>query len=171
MTKNIVLTGFMGTGKTVTARVLAAARKAPLFSTDTLVEEKAGKPISEIFAKDGQKAFRRLESEVVAGLAAREGAVIDCGGGIVLNPDNVTALKKNGVLFLLTATPELIWERIGRQKDRPLLDVKDPLNEIRRLLKEREGYYRQTDYIIDTNGLSGESTSEAILKILDEKKL
>ena len=158
----------MGAGKSVTAKCLAAAREAPLYSTDSLVEEKAGHPISEIFLREGEGAFRRLENEVVLDLAKKQGAVIDCGGGVVLNPENMKALRKNGIIIYLSATPEIVWERIKNQKHRPLLDVKDPLTEIRRLLHQRDPLYRQADHVVDTKGLTGETTCDAILKILDE---
>lgn len=168
MKKNIVLTGFMGAGKSVTAKCLADALKTFLYSTDKLVEEKAGHPISEIFLQDGEGAFRRMEHEVILDLAKKHGAIIDCGGGVVLNPENMKALKKNGIIFYLSATPELVWERVKNQKHRPLLQVADPLAEIRRLLVQREPLYRQADHTIDTKGLTGQTTCDAILKILHE---
>ena len=168
MKKNIVLTGFMGAGKSVTAKCLAVALGAPEYSTDSLVEQKAGQPISEIFLRQGEGSFRRLESEIVLGLAKKRGAIIDCGGGVVLNPENMKALRKNGIIFYLFATPEIVWERVKNQKHRPLLDVKDPLAEIQRLLSQREPLYRQADHTIDTKGLTGQTTCDAVLKILHE---
>jgi len=103
--------------------------------TDALVEQKAGKPIPEIFREDGEKAFRDLESEVVAEVSARGGQVIATGGGAVLRPENVTALRRNGRLILL----ERPAEELTPTADRPLADTRDKMD---RLWREREPIYR-----------------------------
>jgi len=102
--KNIILVGFMGTGKTVTGRVLAEQTGLELVDMDSIIEARAGKAISEIFAADGEAAFRAMERELVQELAQRDGLIISTGGGIVLNPDNISDFEKTGLVVCLKAS-------------------------------------------------------------------
>ena len=151
---NLVLAGFMGTGKSVIGRRVAAMARRPFLDMDAEIETRAGKRISRIFAEDGEAAFRDLESALAAEWGqARMGAVIACGGGVVLREENLTALGANGVLVCLTARPEVILERTGRSRKRPLLETKDREQKIRELLAARAPLYARIPNQIDTSDL------------------
>jgi 3-dehydroquinate synthase len=151
-TPNVVLIGFMGTGKTAVGRMVASRLGRPFIDTDRLIEERARRPIARIFAEEGEEAFRRLESEVVAEVSAREGAVLATGGGVVLRPENMARLRDHGVIVALRADPRAILGRVGSGEDRPLLGT-DRESSIRRLLEERSRAYSHADLTIDTSTL------------------
>ncbi|MHB8157378.1 MAG: shikimate kinase, partial [Desulfocucumaceae bacterium] len=137
--KNIVLIGFMATGKTVVGRVLAQRLGRQFLDIDEEIERVTGKTISEIFSRHGMIRFRSEESLIISKLSQRESLVIATGGGAVLNPENVTALKKNGVLVLIKATPEIIFKRVKQGKTRPLLaGASNMLLRISELMAQRE---------------------------------
>ncbi|MDP2654873.1 MAG: shikimate kinase [Candidatus Omnitrophota bacterium] len=171
MKKNIVLIGFMGSGKSFTGKDLGKKLNRRVLSTDDLVEKKAGKSIAEIFRDEGEKHFRALEKEVVAGIVCEEGVVVDCGGGIVLDPENVAALKKNGVLIYLRTSPEWVYRRVKGQVKRPLLNVPDPQKKIAELLKEREPAYRQADHTVDTDAKTWEEVGDEIVALCKNLRL
>ena len=120
---NIVLTGFMGTGKTTAGRLLAERLGMEFVDTDELLEERHG-PIAEIFETRGEAAFRELEHALAEELSDRRGVVISTGGRMMLDADNVTALSRTGRVFCLVATPDEIFDRVSSDADRtarPLL--------------------------------------------------
>ncbi|MFQ5780877.1 MAG: shikimate kinase [Nitrospiria bacterium] len=152
--KNVVLLGFMGTGKSIIGRRLAVEFGYRFVDTDQLIEERAGKRIPEIFAEEGEAWFRRLETETILDVSERTGCVISTGGGVPLNPDNMKALGRNGILVSLRARPEVILKRVQKRAGkRPLLQGPNPLSEIRRLLEEREVFYNRSAIIIDTSDI------------------
>ncbi|NLN16729.1 MAG: shikimate kinase [Firmicutes bacterium] len=160
---NIVLIGFMGSGKTTVGREVARRLGWSFVDTDDEIERGAGKSIAAIFADEGEDHFRRLEKEVVCRLAASKERVIATGGGVVKDGDNLRTLAATGVLFWLRLEPEEIYRRIrGQQVVRPLLEVADPLGEIRRLLQERESSYAKADFIIDGKG-TVDAVADAII--------
>jgi shikimate kinase len=164
MKKNIVLIGFMGSGKSTVARELGKRLKADVLASDALIEHKEGQTIHEIFESKGEDYFRDLEQGIIKDLALREGIVIDCGGGIVLRKDNLKNLKANGIVFYLQASPEVIYQRIKHEKHRPLLQVSDPLGRIKELYNQRLPLYNQADFTIDANGATIEGPVVEILK-------
>jgi len=147
---NIALIGFMGTGKSSVGQLVAAQLHFTFLDTDHVIEARAGKTISDIFAQDGEPAFRALEKKIVDELVTRKKTVISTGGGLPANPDNFASLKTHSLIVCLWASPEKIWERVRSQSHRPLLNEADPLAKIRRLLAEREPYYRQADVLLNT---------------------
>lgn len=152
--RNLVLIGFMGTGKSVLGRRVAALAGRPFFDMDTEIEKRAGKPIPRIFAEDGEPAFRDMESALAAEWGgALTGTVISCGGGVVLREENLRALSANGVLVCLTARPEIILERTARARNRPLLETQDREKKIRDLLAARAPLYARISNQIDTSDL------------------
>jgi shikimate kinase len=163
---NIVLVGFMATGKSTIGRELASRLSLQMVDTDDLIEEKAGKTISAIFSGEGEAAFRDLESEIALKVSRLSGHVVITGGGIVLREKNMEALKKAGPVFCLTATAEEILKRTEGTSHRPLLQTPDPLRRIRKLLMDREPYYAKADYTIDTTGMSIRQVVDCILGIL-----
>src|SRR5262245_28128798 len=127
-TRNIVLTGFMGTGKTTVGRLLAARLGYEFVDTDQVIVARHGE-IADIFRIRGEDAFRSIEGALATELASRERLVISTGGRMMLDPDNVAALGRNGLIFCLVAAPDEIFERISNDApavERPLLAVADP---------------------------------------------
>lgn len=148
----VVMTGMMGTGKTAVGERLAARLEAPFVDTDTLVEKAEGRSVAEIFATSGEAAFRAAERRAIAAALAVPRAVVATGGGAVVNPDNLAALRAAAPLVCLTARPEVILERAraGRVV-RPLLQGDDPAARLAALLAERAAAYAQADLTIDTS--------------------
>ena len=164
-TKNIVLVGFMGAGKTVTARVLAKRLGRVLVSTDEEIIRKEGRAITDIFRDSGEAYFRDVEQRTVRELSARSGLVIDCGGGVVLNKANLDALKAGGTVIYLKTSPEVVYARVKDQTHRPLLNVDDPLQKIKDLLATRASFYAQADCEVVTDGKTAEEEAEEIIDI------
>ena len=167
MNKNIILCGFMGSGKTVTGKALANRLNMDFIDIDAFIEENEKTSISDIFEKKGEEYFRNLETKAAITLGSRQNTVISCGGGTVLNPKNVTALKQNGDLFYLSVTPETVIKRLKNNSSRPLL-AENKEEKIKTLLKSRLPFYKAVaDYIIDSNQ-TVDFAVEQILKILGE---
>lgn len=162
--RNIILIGFMGTGKTVTGRILAERAGMELVDMDSIIEERAGRPISDIFATDGEATFRTMERDLARELSQREGLVISTGGGIVLNPENLNNFKKNGLLVCLTASPAVIFQRLENDTTRPLLSG-DKKDQIEALLQSRKPLYDAITHQIDSDQLDPRERADAILKL------
>ncbi|HAK88377.1 MAG TPA: shikimate kinase [Nitrospiraceae bacterium] len=162
--KNIVLTGFMGTGKTEVGRILAQKLGYTLVDADTEIEKEQKTTITEIFKQYGEPKFREIESGVIKRLSEMEKAVISTGGGAVLKQENMDNLRKRGVIFCLTASPETILERTSINNDRPLLQVENPLQKIKELLEFRRPYYEKADIMIDTEDKSPMEVAEEIIE-------
>ncbi len=150
--KNIVLLGFMGTGKSIIGRRLAVELGCRFADTDQMIEERAHKSIEKIFAEDGESRFRQLESETVRDVSGWSGYVISTGGGVPLHEENIEALSGNGILVSLKARPEVILRRVRKRIGRrPLLRGPHPLSRITHLLAERKPFYDQAAISIDTS--------------------
>jgi shikimate kinase len=147
---NLALIGFMGTGKTSVGRALAEHLGFEFLDTDELIQSRTGRSINDIFARDGEPAFRALERDVVKELSNRQKLVISTGGGLPTNPENLAALKEHALVVCLWSSPEKIWERVRNQSHRPLLHDPDPQKKIRDLLAAREPFYKQADVLINT---------------------
>lgn len=148
--RNVALIGFMGTGKTSVGHALASVLNFRMVDTDQMIEEQAGRRISDIFADDGEARFRELERQTIADLERHTRLVIATGGGAAANADNLASLRGHALLVCLWASPEAIWQRVRYQNNRPLLQDPDPQAKIRRLLAEREPFYRQADVLVNT---------------------
>lgn len=168
--KNLVLVGFMGSGKSTVSSMLSNILGMERISTDDCIEKIEGRTIADIFQGSGEEYFRAIEEKVVQDLAMQDNKVIDCGGGVILNPKNLEALKRGGILFYLQASPQCIYKRIKNEKNRPILNVKDILGKIEELLNVREGLYSQADYIIVTDDRSAENIAEEIARIIRSVK-
>ncbi len=160
----IVLTGFMGTGKSVVGRCLAERLGLSFVDLDNIIEEGAGMAIPEIFASEGESGFRRREREVIASLATRRDCVIATGGGAVLDPENVRNLKTGAVIVCLRADPTIILERIGADAHRPLLQGPDRLARIRELLEQRASAYAQADFSVEMGKFDLEEIVDRIVR-------
>jgi shikimate kinase len=147
---NIALIGFMGTGKTSVGRLVAEQLHFEYLDTDEAIQAQTGRVITDIFAQDGEPAFRKLEEKIVEELAHRKKTVIATGGGLPVNPKNLASLKTHALVVSLWSSPEKIWERVRHQSHRPLLHDADPQKKIRDLLAAREPFYKQADVLLNT---------------------
>lgn len=163
--KNIILVGFMGTGKTTIAAKLSHRLKMTYVSIDNLIEKREKCTINEIFTKSGEEYFRDVETEVVRDVAEMENVVVDTGGGVVLRDRNMELLRSSGMIICLTADPAVIMERTKKYKHRPLLNVEDPKRKIMELLKTRAPLYAKADHSIDTGSLTVRQVVEKIADI------
>ena len=170
MKNNIVIIGFMATGKTSVARYLANELGKEYVSTDEMIIKKENKTINSIFEEEGEIRFRELEIEVIKAISKMDNIVVDCGGGIVLNWINVTRLQEMGIIILLTSSVEQILERSGSSPERPLLNVQDTQEKITELLRFRKPLYeRAADVSIDTTNLKINDVVTRILEIVKAK--
>ncbi len=165
--KNVVLIGFMGSGKTLVSHLLEKQMQRPVISTDSEIEILEGISIEEIFAQKGEECFRLKEHDLVKSISDKNGVIIDCGGGIVVNEQNIANLKKNGVLIFLKASPKKILSNIRSQEHkRPLLNVVDPLSTIKKLLDKRIELYKCADFTIEMDEKSLEAVADEIQEIM-----
>jgi shikimate kinase len=165
MFKNIILTGFMGVGKTSVGTRLARDLRYKFVDTDDLIEADQKATINEIFAKMGESYFRDVETKIIRRVVEGEGLVISTGGGAVIREENRAAFRKGGLVVCLTARPEVIYDRIKHGTHRPLLRTEDPRAKIRELLASRSGFYKEADLIIDT---SEKSVDDAVREIKEK---
>ena len=180
MPRNIILVGFMASGKTSVGRALAESlsraaaaggdRGWTLVDADDVIVARAGKPIHRIFAEDGEPAFRELESSVIADLCAEDRQVIASGGGAFVSEQNREVMLAGGQVFYLSATPATILRRVQEEDAggpiRPLLAVDDPEARIAELLAARAPAYAQAHHRVDTDALTTEGVAELTLGIL-----
>ena len=152
---NIVLIGFMGCGKSTISRALNKRFSMEIVEMDQLIAQREGMSISEIFETHGEQYFRDAETNLLKELQNRTNVIISCGGGTPLREENVVEMKKNGKVFLLTATPETILERVKSSHDRPLLENNKNVEFISNLLNQRRDKYQAAaDFVIETDGKS-----------------
>ena len=165
---NIILIGFMGTGKTTVSKELAKMYGMKIVDSDQYIEEKEGMKIHDMFEKYGEQYFRDLESEAIKEILNNKNQIISCGGGIILRDENVENMKKNGNIVLLTASPSTILKRVKKDNNRPLLSSNVSKEDIIKLLEKRKSrYYGATDIYVDTDDKSvGEICEEIVKKIL-----
>ena len=167
MTKNIVLIGFMGTGKSSCGKALATRLGSAFIDLDKYIETKEKMSIPEIFAAKGEAYFREKEREAVREVVGRKGAVIATGGGTIKDEENFAALKNRGVIVCLTADVDTILARTSRRGERPVLDGQaDRRKGIEELLASRQAMYARADYSVDTSTLSPMQVTEEIMGFL-----
>ena len=148
---NLYLVGFMGTGKTTVGRAVAHRIGFHRLDSDHEIERLQGKSIPEIFAREGEPAFRAMEREFIEHGHPATRTLVACGGGLVVQPGMLEMLKGKGVVICLHASVESILARTARQRNRPLLDVEDPEARIRTLYAAREPIYRASGTLILTD--------------------
>ncbi len=166
--KNIVLTGFMGTGKTEVGKELSRLLGLKMIDIDNEIEKSKGITINDIFERYGESKFRDIETEMIKKISTEKNLIISTGGGAVLREENFRMLKENGIIVCLFATPETIFERTKNNSDRPLLKVDDPLKKIKELLEYRLPFYKKADIIIDTEGKTPLQIAEEIMKKINK---
>lgn len=171
--KNIVLIGFMGSGKTTLGLKLSYLLRMPVEDTDKLIERQEGRSITQIFADDGEACFRELETEMLRKCGEQKyERILSVGGGTPVNPVNRELLHKCGTVVYLRVSPEVVYERLKNDTTRPLLQCEDPLGKIRELLAVRDAIYTEcADIILDVdNRHSDELAEELQLQLRKQKK-
>ncbi len=161
---NLVLTGFMGTGKTAVGRRLAETLHVTFHDADAAIARRAGRSVADLFAGEGEAAFRKLESEVVSELSAQDRVVIATGGGALIDSENRENLQRKGLLVCLTAKTGTLLERLKDDMTRPLLQGEALPQKIDRLMKERETIYALCPIQIATDGKTITEVADEILK-------
>jgi len=162
--KNIVLTGFMGSGKSSVGDAIAKRLEMAVLDTDDLIEERVCMSINDIFTRYGEPHFRDVETGIVKEASKLDGHVIITGGGVVLNKVNIENLRSNGVIVYLYVSPKVAYNRVKEETHRPLLKVDDPLGKIQELMESRETFYADNDVQVDTTKLSVEHVASQVIK-------
>ena len=161
---NIVLIGFMGSGKSSIGRRVAAHLGFQFVDTDALLVERDGREIAEIFAREGEARFRDLETAVLESLSTREHCVISTGGGVILREENRALLRQLGLVVWLTASEDVIFERVSRTNTRPLLHTADPRETVTQLLAARRPLYAAAaQFTVDTTTLAHAAAADAVI--------
>jgi shikimate kinase len=166
--RNLVLVGFMGSGKSSVGRILSSLTGFALVDTDTLVAQEAGQSIPAIFKQHGEEHFRALETKVLQSLVGRIGLIVATGGGVITVAENRKILPEIGPVVWLDADTEHLYQRIKHSK-RPLLQTADPRRTVEELYRAREPFYREAATLrIDSGTLTHRQTAEAILSRLQQ---
>lgn len=169
--KNIVLVGFMGTGKSSAGRIVAERLGMKFIDMDDEIVRREGCSIPDIFRDRGEPAFRALERALVQELAGQEGYVVSTGGGIVLNPDNIRDFSATGLVICLTAQPETVLKRVEHDTNRPLLAGGDKLQKITELQAKRQPLYDAIPHKIPTEGHRPADTADAVVAMYNQYAL
>ena len=164
MSRNIILTGFMGTGKTTVGQLVAAQLGREFIDMDDLIESREGRPISQIFADEGEPYFRRLEADLCRELAAKSGLVIATGGGALVPEANLRVMERTGLVICLDCRPDVLWQRIGQSDNRPMLAAQDDgrFARLAALLVQRAPAYGRIEYHVDVTRLDPDQVAEQI---------
>ena len=167
--KHIFLTGFMGTGKTTISKALREILSCDVIDMDREIERMERMSIPEIFVQKGETWFRQCETSFLEGLKKREGAIVSCGGGVPLRRENVKTMRACGIVVLLTASPETIYERVKDSNDRPVLNGRKNVAGISELMEQRrEKYEAAADIVVNTDGKSVLQVCEEMIQKLTE---
>lgn len=165
MAGNLILVGLMGAGKTTLGRQLSEFFNCPFYDSDHVIVERAGVSIPTIFEIEGEAGFRLRESKVIAELSAMDNIILATGGGAVLREDNRSCLRQGGLVIYLHVLPEILFERVRYDKNRPLLQVDDPLAKFRQLYDQRDAIYREAAHIVLDVGKAGSHST--LLQLLE----
>lgn len=167
--KNIVLIGFMASGKSLISNELSRIWGRKCVSTDQLIVKREGLPIKAIFDQKGEEYFRNMERQIIQDVSALEEVIVDCGGGVVLNTENIANLKKTGVLIYLKNTPERVVDRVKGSDKRPLLNVDNLLEKVTDMMNARESYYQQADHVIDVHDKTPSQIIHTIRELVEHE--
>lgn len=164
MSNNIFLIGFMGSGKSTIGRFLQKELNMELVEMDARIVEEQGMSINDIFAEKGEDYFRDLESRLVLELNSEGNTIVSCGGGVVIRPENVENMKKNGKIVFLSATPDTIYERVKNSTERPILNGHMNVEYIAGLMEKRRALYENAaDIRIETDGKTKDEICKEII--------
>lgn len=165
--KNIILTGFMGTGKSTVGQLVAAELGREFVDMDTLIEQREGRSIPQIFAGSGEATFRQLEADLCRELAQQEGMVIATGGGALVPEANLRVMEASGLVVCLDCDPAVLWQRIGQSQDRPMLAEPDEgrFKRLAALLAQRAPAYGRIKHHLDVTHLSPEEAAQRICEL------
>lgn len=166
MRENIIITGFMGTGKSIVAKELSRKLKMEFIDMDQVIEERQGMSIADIFARYGEKYFRKQENKLVKDLTQKDNMVIATGGGTFLSSDNARILSQKGKIICLYADSQIIYNRLKIKNNRPLLKGENVLNKINHLLEKRKKIYDSFRWKIDTTNLTAQEIVDKIIDLL-----
>lgn len=164
----LILTGFMGSGKSSVGRILADRLDWPFIDLDAEIVARAGRSINDIFAQDGEQAFRSMESTCLKQVIDGGRAVTATGGGIVISDDNRRLMRTHGVVVNLVVSLQQVLERLHGASDRPLFAGSNSANSVKLLMDGREQFYADADIRIDTDGKSVEDVAAEILRFVEE---
>lgn len=166
----VVLIGLMGTGKSSLGRRVAGRLGYDFADTDTLVENRARMPITEIFTTHGEPWFRDRESEVLTTLEGRRSTVIATGGGIVVRPENIPILHRTGMVAWITTDEDVLFKRVSRNRNRPLLLTPDPRATLHELLEARGPLYRAAagNRVLDNSHLRLDEAADIVIRMLTD---
>ncbi|MBN1994824.1 MAG: shikimate kinase [Anaerolineae bacterium] len=161
---NIILTGFMGVGKSTIGRLVAAELGRDFVDMDHLIEEREGRTINQIFADEGEAYFRQLEANLCRELAAQQGLVIATGGGTLVSAENLRVMEQSGLVVCLDCNSAVLWQRIGQSQDRPMLAARDQARFARlaALLEQRSPAYSRIAHHLDVTGFSAKENAQQI---------
>jgi len=158
--------GLMGAGKTTIGRSLAKRLGSTFVDSDREIEARTGVSIPTIFEIEGEEGFRKRETQIIADLSISSGQIVATGGGVVLRPENRTAMASSGFVIYLNVPPYTLWERTRNDRNRPLLQVEDPLSKLKELYTQRDPFYREVaDLVID----GGRTNAHSLLQLITEK--
>ncbi|MBI4317306.1 MAG: shikimate kinase [Chloroflexi bacterium] len=166
LSRNVIITGFMGTGKTAVAKLLAQRLHAQCVDMDSLIEERIGLTVTEIFGCYGEKFFRRQEGMLALELAQSSGKVIATGGGTIVCEASRQTLARTGIIINLSCSVEEVLRRLCDKDDRPLLAAVDRLARVQHLLASRQPHYDSIPHQVDTSSLTVEEVVDRIMDIL-----
>ena len=169
MDRHIYLIGFMGTGKSTVSRELQKMLRIEEIEMDEWIAQESGMSIPQIFEKFGEEEFRNRESQIVQKIAALPPAIVSCGGGAVLRSENVARMKESGMIVLLTATPQTVYERVRKNQNRPVLKGNMNVSYISELMEKRRSCYEDAcDVVVATDGKSPRKIASEILKFYNQ---
>ncbi len=169
-TKNVYLVGLMGAGKTTIGRSLAKRLNLDFIDSDREIEARTGVNIPTIFEIEGEEGFRKREAQVIADLSRLSGRVVGTGGGAVLRPENRANLKVSGFVVYLNVPPHILLERTRHDRNRPLLQVADPLLKLKELFLQRDPLYREVaDLVIDGSRTNAQGVLQLLIKEVGDR--
>ena len=169
-TKNTFLVGLMGAGKTTIGRSLAKRMDMGFVDTDREIEARTGVSIPTVFDIEGEEGFRRREAEVIQALSRQDGQIVATGGGAVLRPENRVNMRTGGFVVYLNVPPTILWERTRHDRNRPLLQVDNPLRRLEELYAIRDPLYREVaDLVVDGGRMGAQTIIQVLVKELEER--
>jgi shikimate kinase len=168
--QNVYLVGLMGAGKTTIGRSLARRLERGFIDSDREIEARTGVTIPTIFEIEGEEGFRKREAQVIADLACLSEQVVATGGGAILRQENRDCLRQSGFVVYISVPPQTLWERTRRDRNRPLLQVKDPLLRLKELYTQRDPLYREVaHFVVDASRMNAQGVLQLLSKEIEER--